>query len=211
MPSRTCRRLARDPDPGHRGDEGPYVRAAQLSDTWARMYGKGRVFYTSMGHREDVWENPMYQALLLGRTRLGDRPRRGLSSPISARSPRSTTNCRSKCDCTCKAASRRASESQFAHRYRLADYGGEYLDAVDQRHQNTRRKQIFGCDHEQVAVDDRHVGSEPGLERADAILSETSEGCAAVNPRSVSSRESRCSGCHPAGGFPEASWRVTPA
>jgi type 1 glutamine amidotransferase len=34
--------------------------------TWARPYGKGRVFYTSMGHREDVWENPMYQALLLG-------------------------------------------------------------------------------------------------------------------------------------------------
>ena len=34
--------------------------------TWARNYGKGRVFYTSMGHREDVWENPMYQGLLLG-------------------------------------------------------------------------------------------------------------------------------------------------
>jgi type 1 glutamine amidotransferase len=34
--------------------------------TWARAYGKGRVFYTSMGHREDVWENPMYESLLLG-------------------------------------------------------------------------------------------------------------------------------------------------
>jgi type 1 glutamine amidotransferase len=34
--------------------------------TWARNYGKGRVFYTSMGHREDVWENPKYQGLLLG-------------------------------------------------------------------------------------------------------------------------------------------------
>jgi uncharacterized protein len=34
--------------------------------TWARNYGKGRVFYTSMGHREDVWENPLYQGLLLG-------------------------------------------------------------------------------------------------------------------------------------------------
>ena len=34
--------------------------------TWARNYGKGRVFYTSMGHREDVWSNPMYQGLLLG-------------------------------------------------------------------------------------------------------------------------------------------------
>jgi type 1 glutamine amidotransferase len=34
--------------------------------TWARMHHKGRVFYTSMGHREDVWENPSFQALLLG-------------------------------------------------------------------------------------------------------------------------------------------------
>jgi type 1 glutamine amidotransferase len=35
-------------------------------ETWARMHDKGRVFYTSMGHREDVWENPLYQGLLLG-------------------------------------------------------------------------------------------------------------------------------------------------
>lgn len=34
--------------------------------TWARMHGKGRVFYTSMGHREDVWNNPVFQSLLSG-------------------------------------------------------------------------------------------------------------------------------------------------
>jgi type 1 glutamine amidotransferase len=34
--------------------------------TWARMHGKGRVFYTSMGHREDVWTNPLFQSILLG-------------------------------------------------------------------------------------------------------------------------------------------------
>jgi len=34
--------------------------------TWARMYGQGRVFYTSMGHREDVWTNPVFQAVLVG-------------------------------------------------------------------------------------------------------------------------------------------------
>jgi type 1 glutamine amidotransferase len=35
--------------------------------TWARMHGKGRVFYTSMGHREqDVWPSPMFQSLLAG-------------------------------------------------------------------------------------------------------------------------------------------------
>ena len=34
--------------------------------TWARRHGKGRVFYTSMGHREDVWSNPKFQQILLG-------------------------------------------------------------------------------------------------------------------------------------------------
>jgi uncharacterized protein len=34
--------------------------------TWARKYGKGRVFYTSMGHRSDVWSNPVFQSVLLG-------------------------------------------------------------------------------------------------------------------------------------------------
>jgi type 1 glutamine amidotransferase len=34
--------------------------------TWARMHGKGRVFYTSMGHREDIWTNERFQTLLVG-------------------------------------------------------------------------------------------------------------------------------------------------
>jgi type 1 glutamine amidotransferase len=34
--------------------------------TWARAHSKGRVFYTAMGHREDVWTNPKFQAILFG-------------------------------------------------------------------------------------------------------------------------------------------------
>jgi uncharacterized protein len=34
--------------------------------TWAHRYGQGRVFYTSMGHREEVWSDPIYQQILLG-------------------------------------------------------------------------------------------------------------------------------------------------
>ena len=34
--------------------------------TWARMYGKGRVFYTNLGHRDDVWQSPMFQSILAG-------------------------------------------------------------------------------------------------------------------------------------------------
>jgi len=34
--------------------------------TWARGEGKGRVWYTAMGHREDVWTNPIFQQILVG-------------------------------------------------------------------------------------------------------------------------------------------------
>ena len=34
--------------------------------TWAHMHGKGRVFYTSLGHRSDIWTNPFFQAIALG-------------------------------------------------------------------------------------------------------------------------------------------------
>jgi type 1 glutamine amidotransferase len=33
---------------------------------WCKDYGKGKVFYTSLGHREDVWENQRYQRHILG-------------------------------------------------------------------------------------------------------------------------------------------------
>jgi len=35
-------------------------------NTWARQEGKGRVWYTAMGHREDVWTNPLFQDILVG-------------------------------------------------------------------------------------------------------------------------------------------------
>ncbi len=33
---------------------------------WVKEYGQGRVMHMSLGHREDVWSNPTYQASLLG-------------------------------------------------------------------------------------------------------------------------------------------------
>ena len=49
-----------------KGMKGHMYERPNFPMTWARAYGKGRVFYTSMGHREDVWENPSYQGLLIG-------------------------------------------------------------------------------------------------------------------------------------------------
>lgn len=42
-----------------------YGRPAYPS-TWARKEGDGRVWYTAMGHREDVWTNPAFQQILVG-------------------------------------------------------------------------------------------------------------------------------------------------
>jgi type 1 glutamine amidotransferase len=43
----------------------PYQRPPYPS-TWARMEGNGRVFYTSMGHREDEWLDSFFQNVLFG-------------------------------------------------------------------------------------------------------------------------------------------------
>jgi type 1 glutamine amidotransferase len=48
------------------GMKGPHYQRPSFPATWARKHEKGRVFYTSMGHRDDVWKNPMFQDLLLG-------------------------------------------------------------------------------------------------------------------------------------------------
>ncbi len=48
------------------GMQGDVYQRPNFPCTWARKHDKGRVFYTSLGHREDVWTNPMFQALTLG-------------------------------------------------------------------------------------------------------------------------------------------------
>ena len=48
------------------GMEGKDYERPPFPSTWARLHGKGRVFYTSMGHREDVWSDPTFQQILLG-------------------------------------------------------------------------------------------------------------------------------------------------
>jgi len=33
--------------------------------TWAKMYGKGRVFYTTLGHVQDNWDKPEFQRMII--------------------------------------------------------------------------------------------------------------------------------------------------
>lgn len=39
---------------------------ADLPLAWARMHGQGRVFYSALGHRADVWQDPLYRQHILG-------------------------------------------------------------------------------------------------------------------------------------------------
>jgi type 1 glutamine amidotransferase len=48
------------------GMEGPHYQRPSYPNSWARMHGKGRVFYTGLGHREDVWGAAWFQSFLLG-------------------------------------------------------------------------------------------------------------------------------------------------
>jgi len=48
------------------GMKGAMYQRPPFPSTWARPHGKGRVFFTAMGHREDVWTNPTFQQILLG-------------------------------------------------------------------------------------------------------------------------------------------------
>jgi type 1 glutamine amidotransferase len=48
------------------GMQGDCYQRPPFPATWARKHKKGRVFYTSLGHREDVWTNPLFEQILLG-------------------------------------------------------------------------------------------------------------------------------------------------
>jgi len=48
------------------GMTGLQYQRAPYPSTWVHAYGKGRVFYTNMGHRDDMWMSASYQGLLAG-------------------------------------------------------------------------------------------------------------------------------------------------
>jgi type 1 glutamine amidotransferase len=57
--------IDRHPDDGHAaaGQPGDFALA------WFRAYGRGRVFYTALGHRDEVWNDRRFQQHLLGAVR----------------------------------------------------------------------------------------------------------------------------------------------
>jgi hypothetical protein len=61
--SRVLLRL--DPNSVDTRKEGARVRYYGWPVAWTRMFGKGRVYYNSLGHEEAVWKDPRYQEMLL--------------------------------------------------------------------------------------------------------------------------------------------------
>jgi type 1 glutamine amidotransferase len=43
------------------------VKGGDYPQAWTRLFGKGRTFYTALGHRDDLWTNdPVFRAHLVG-------------------------------------------------------------------------------------------------------------------------------------------------
>ena len=40
--------------------------------TWAKMYGKGRVYYSTLGHVEQNWDDPRVQEMYVEAIKVGD-------------------------------------------------------------------------------------------------------------------------------------------
>lgn len=45
---------------------GPLYHRPNYPNCWIRQNGKGRVFYSALGHREATWKNPAFQDLVVG-------------------------------------------------------------------------------------------------------------------------------------------------
>ena len=43
--------------------------AVDFPVAWAKMYGKGRVFYSTFGHADEAWDNPQVQKMYLAALR----------------------------------------------------------------------------------------------------------------------------------------------
>ena len=48
------------------GMEGSDYDRPDFPLAWAKPYGRGRVWYNGMGHREDVWDSAAFQSMLVG-------------------------------------------------------------------------------------------------------------------------------------------------
>lgn len=61
---KVCVLMSLDPNGTDMTKQGMKREDRDYGIAWCRQFGRGRVFYTALGHREDVFHNPMFQAHL---------------------------------------------------------------------------------------------------------------------------------------------------
>ncbi len=61
--------LSLDPDSVDLNKPAVHRTDKDFAIAWSRTYGKGRVFYTALGHRPEVWQDKRFQQHLLGAMR----------------------------------------------------------------------------------------------------------------------------------------------
>ena len=47
------------------GNKNVHRNDRDFAVTWAKMYGKGRVYYTTLGHVQDNWDKPEFQKMII--------------------------------------------------------------------------------------------------------------------------------------------------
>lgn len=55
--------------------------------SWCKSYGKGRVFYTALGHRDEMWRDPLYQEHITGGIKFALGLEKGATKPNPEASP----------------------------------------------------------------------------------------------------------------------------
>lgn len=66
----------------HPNDNSPDAnKPGEYLISWVKSYGKGRVFYTSLGHRQEIWRDPIYQQHILGGIQFAMGTARGSTRP----------------------------------------------------------------------------------------------------------------------------------
>jgi hypothetical protein len=67
--------------PGHGGAR----KDEDYALMWCREFGKGRVFYTALGHRDEVWKDPRFQNMIISAVKWTTREIDGDATPSAAK------------------------------------------------------------------------------------------------------------------------------
>ena len=63
------------------GEHAYWIDGVVMPVAWKRRHGKGRVFYSSLGHTKEAWENPDVQKMYLEAVKWAMKRTEGSTAP----------------------------------------------------------------------------------------------------------------------------------